>query len=58
MLYLADKLFPKALQSLETCLSVNNDLFGKLVPSIESPITTDERSTVASVPFFFLIITY
>ena len=49
---LVDKLFPKVLQSLETCLSVNNDLLGKLVSSLESPITFDERFTVTSGPFF------
>ena len=32
---LANKLFVKALRSLETCLSVSNNLCGKLVPSLE-----------------------
>ena len=36
---LADELFLKALQSLETCLLVNDDLWGKLVLLSELPIT-------------------
>ena len=40
---LADESFAKALRSLETCVSVNNNLCGKLVSPLESPITFDER---------------
>ena len=42
----------KGLQSLETCVSVNNNLYRKLVPSLESLITFDKRFTVTSVPIF------
>ena len=56
---LADKLFAKALQSLETCVSVNNNLCGKLVSSLEFPITFDKRFKVTSVvkfnPYFNLL---
>ena len=51
---LNDELFAKALQSLETCVSVNKNLCGKLVSWLESPITFDERFKVTSVPFFIL----
>ena len=47
---LADGLFAKALRSLDTCASVNNNLCGKLASSLESPITFDERFEIASVP--------
>ena len=49
---LADKLFAQALQSLENCLSVSNNLRGKLVSTLESPITFDERFKVTLAPFF------
>ena len=49
---LAYKLFLKALRSLETCLSVDNDLYGKVVSSLEPPISFHERFKVASVRFF------
>ena len=39
---LGDDLFAKALQSLETCASVNNNLRGKLVSLLEIPIVFDE----------------
>ena len=52
---LVDELFAKALRSLETCLSVNNNLCGKLVFPLESPITFDERVKVTSIPFFIPI---
>ena len=54
---LADELFVKALRMLETCVIVNKYLCGKLVPSLESPTTFDERfkdkmkDKVTSVPF-------
>ena len=46
-----DELFLKALKSLETCLSVNNNLYGKLV-SPQSPVSIDERFKVTSVWFY------
>ena len=39
---LADESFAKALRNLKTCLSVNNNLCGKLDSSLESPITFNE----------------
>ena len=53
---LADKLFAKALRRLETCLSVNNNLCGKLISSLESPVTFDERFKATSVIFFISFI--
>ena len=38
------------------CVLVNNNFCGKLVSSLELPITFDESFTVASVPFFILIL--
>ena len=49
---LADQLYAEAFWSLETCLSVNNNLCGKLVSSLESPITLNERFKVTSVLFY------
>ena len=46
---LADDPFAKALQILETCVSVNNVLCGELVSSLEFPIKFDERFKVTSV---------
>ena len=37
---------------LQTYVLVNNNLFGKLVSSLEFPIKFDERIKVTSVPFF------
>ena len=37
---LADYLFAKAIRSLKFCLSVNNNLCGKLVSSLKSPVTS------------------
>ena len=34
-----EKPFVKILQSLKTCVSINNNLCGKLVSSLESPMT-------------------
>ena len=39
---LADEPFAKTLRSLETCVSINNNLCGKLFLSLESPTTFDE----------------
>ena len=47
---LADEPFAETLWNLETCVSVNNSLWEKLAPSLESPITLDERFKVTSVP--------
>ena len=47
-----DELFAKALWSLETCLSVINNIYRKLVSSLESLITFPERFQVTSFPFF------
>ena len=44
----------KTLQSLETCLLVNNNLCEKLVSSLELPITFDKRVKATSVLFFIL----
>ena len=43
---LAEETFAKHLQSLGTCLLINNNLCGKLVSSLELPITFDERFKV------------
>ena len=51
---LADKPFAKALQSLETYVSVNSNLYGKSVSSLEFPIKLDERFKLTSVQFFAL----
>ena len=51
---LADKPFAKALQSLETYVSVNNNLYGKSVSSLEFPVKLDERFKLTSVQFFTL----
>ena len=48
---LADEPFPKPLQLFRTCVLINN-LWEKLVSSLELPITFDERFEVTSVPFF------
>ena len=48
---LADEQFAKALESLETCVSINNSLCGKLISSLESPITFGEIFKVSSVSF-------
>ena len=49
---LADEPFEKVLQSLETCVLVNNNLFGKLFSLLVSPKTFDEIFKVTSVPYF------
>ena len=49
---LTEELFVKALQSLETWLLGNNNLFGKFFWLLESPTTFDERFKVTSVLFF------
>ena len=49
---LADEAFAKALQIFETCVSVNNNLCGKLVSSLDSQTAFDERFKFTWVPFF------
>ena len=49
---LADEPFAKALRIFEICVLVNNNLWGKLFSSLESPTIFDERFKVTSVPFF------
>ena len=46
---LADEPFAKALQILEICVSVNNNLCGKFVSTLDSPTTFDERFEVTRV---------
>ena len=48
----------KTLLSLETWVSINNNLCGKLISSIESRTPFGERFTVTSLFFFFLILNY
>ena len=47
-----DRPFEKVLQSFETCVLVNNNLYRKLVLSLELPTTFDERFILTWVPFF------
>ena len=49
---LADEPFAKALQLFKTCSSVNDNLCGKLVSSLEFPNEFDERSKVTPAPSF------
>ena len=49
---LADEPFAKTLRILEICVSVNNNLGGKLVLSLESRILFDERIKVTWVKVF------
>ena len=49
---LFEELFLKALWSLETCVLVHNNLWGKLFLSLEAPTTFDEIFKVTSVPIF------
>ena len=51
---LADEPFAKAWGSLDKHVSINDSLYGRLVSSLESRITFDERFEVTSVPFFIL----
>ena len=55
---LADDTFAKALKSLKTCVLVNDSLCGKLVWSLELPITFDERFKGILVTLFFLTLIY
>ena len=50
---LVDKLLAKGLWSFETCLSASDNSFGKLVSSLESPITFGNRFIeVSLIPLF------
>ena len=46
---LADELPAKGLRRILTCLVVNNNLFGKLVSSLEMPIIFDDSLKTTSV---------
>ena len=49
---LADKLFAKALSSLETWVLANNNLWGKLFALLESPTTFEEILSYVSTIFY------
>ena len=53
---LPDELFANALQSLKTSLSVGNNLFGKLVSSLESSINLMQDLTLLQHCFLFFIL--
>ena len=44
--------FAKALRILETCLSVNNNSYGKLSLSLELSIMFDDNLKTISISFF------
>ena len=48
----AEEPFETALRSFETCLLVNNNLCGKLFPSLEQPTTFNKNFKVTSTAFF------
>ena len=48
-----DDLLAKALLRFETCLLVNNNLWGKLVSWFELPIIFDDNLKTTSVSFFY-----
>ena len=59
ILYQLMNYLEKTLRILETSVLVNNNnLCGKLVWLLESPIAFDERIKVTSVPILFLILAY
>ena len=49
---LVDEPLAKALRSLEICVLVNNNLYGKLFSSLESPTTFEEIFKITSIAFF------
>ena len=49
---LVDKSVAKTLRIFKTCVLVNNNLWGKLVSSLELPIKFDGRFKTTSVPIF------
>ena len=55
---LDDKPFANALQILETCVLVDNNLYGKLVSSLDSPVAFDENWVIEyqfCIPSFILV---
>ena len=48
---LTNESFEKALLILENCVSINNNLQGKLFSTLEFPIKFDERFQVTTVSF-------
>ena len=42
----------ESLQSLKTCVLINNNLWGNIVSKLELPIAFDERFKVSSELFF------
>ena len=55
---LTDESFAKALQIFEICVSVNSNLWGKLISPLEVPVRFDGSFKVTSVPFLLQILTY
>ena len=55
---LADKPFAKVLQSLETCILFNNNLYGKLVSLLEHWIHSIKVLKLLKCHFLFLFLTY
>ena len=51
LFYVAEELFPRALQSLKLVLLVHNNLCRKLFSSLQSPTTLDKIFKITSVPF-------
>ena len=51
---LTNELFAKDFRSLDASVPIENNLSGKLVSSLESPITFVERFKVTLVPFLIL----
>ena len=49
---LVEELFAKALQSFETCVLPNNNLCGKLFPSLESRKIFDQFQSYLSTIFY------
>ena len=49
---MADELFAKALQNLQSCVLANNNWYRELVSSLETPTTFDQCFKVTWVPFF------
>ena len=49
---LVDEPFDKVIRVIETSVSINNNLCGKLISSLEFPIKFEKRFKFTSVPFF------
>ena len=54
----ADKPFAKALRIISTYVSVNNNLRGKLISSLELAIKFDKWFKDTSIPFLLQVLTY